>query len=108
MRSSRLGGSKVIKAWLLVVINFQMLVGVKIILWLHEIPTRTDESSQVFERSILRMQPKIMSKMMKSWDEKSIRDLEQVRPVQAHDFLSWLLLSKTYFPRLKLSSWLVI
>ena len=75
---------------------------------LHKIPTQTVDSSQVFERWILQKQPKMINKMTKSWDRNTIKDLEQVCPKQAHDFLSWLLSSKTILPRLILSSWSVI
>ena len=49
-----------------------------------------------------------MNKITKSLDKNTNKDLEQVCPEQAHDFLSWLLLSQTNLPRLILSSWSVI
>ena len=55
---------------------------------LHKIPTQTVGSSQVFERSILQRQRKVINKMTKSWDRNTINDPEQVCPKQAHDFLS--------------------
>ena len=75
---------------------------------LHKIPTKTVDSSQVFERWILQKQPKMISKMTKSWDRNTIKDLEQVCLKLAQDFFSWLLSSKTLLPRLKSSSWSVI
>ena len=64
---------------------------------LHKIPTQTVDSSQVFERWIRQRQPKMINKITKSWNRNTISDLEQVCPKQAQDFLSWLLLSKTFF-----------
>ena len=58
---------------------------------LHRISTQTVDSPQVFERQILQLQSKINNKITKSWDKDTIKDLEQVRPKQDHDFLSWLL-----------------
>ena len=55
---------------------------------LHKIPIRTVDSSQVFERYILQKQPKMISKMTKSWDRNTISDLEQVCPKQDQDFFS--------------------
>ena len=75
---------------------------------LHKIPTQTVDSSQVFERWILRKQSKMINKMTKSWDRNTISDLQQVWPKQVQDFHSWLLSSKTILPRLILSSWSVI
>ena len=75
---------------------------------LHKIPTQTVDSSQVYEKRIPQKQLKMMNKMRKSWDRNTISDLEQVRPKQAQDFLSWLLSSKTIFPSLILSSGSVI
>ena len=71
---------------------------------LQKIPTQVVDSSQVFERWILQKQPKMISKMIKSWDKKTISDLEQVCPKQDQDFLSWLMSSKTILSRLILSS----
>ena len=50
----------------------------------------------------------IIIKITKSWDKNKIIDLEQVCRQEDHDFLSWLLSSKTIKPRLLLSSWSVI
>ena len=58
---------------------------------LHRIPTQKMDSSQIFERSILQKQPKIISKILKSWDKNTIKYQEQVCPERAYDFLSWLL-----------------
>ena len=75
---------------------------------LNRIPTQTVDSSQVFESWILQKQPKIFNKSTKNWDKNTIEDLEQVCPKQFHDFLCWLLSSRTILPRLTLSSWSVI
>ena len=75
---------------------------------IHRIPTQTVDSSKDFERWILQKQPKIINKMTKSGDKITIKDLEQVCPKQAHDFLSWLLSSKIILPRLIMSTSLVI
>ena len=75
---------------------------------LHRIPSQTIDSSQVFEKWILQKQPKMITKMAKTWDRNTISDLEQVGPKQAQDILFWLLSSKTVLPRLILSSWSVI
>ena len=52
----------------------------------HKIPTQTSDLSQMFKIWIVQKQPKIINKITKSWDKKTIGDQEQV-----HDFLSWLL-----------------
>ena len=57
---------------------------------LHKSPTQSVDSSQFFERWILQKQPKTINEMTKSWDRKTISDLEQVCPKQAQNFLSWL------------------
>ena len=75
---------------------------------LHRIPTQTVDSSQFSERWILQRQPKIINNIKTSWDENTIKDLEQVCPKQAHDFLSWLLTLKTILPRVLSSFWSVI
>ena len=75
---------------------------------LQKIPTQTADSSQIFDRWILQKQPKMINKMIKSWDRNTISDLEQVCPKQAQDFLSLLLSSKTIWPRLILFSWSII
>ena len=55
---------------------------------LQKIPTRTVDSSQIFESRIVQKQPKMINKMTKSWERNTISDLEQVCPKQAPDFLS--------------------
>ena len=75
---------------------------------LHRIPTQTVISSQVFERWILQKQPKILNKTKKSCGKNTINGLDQVCPKQAHDFLAWLLSSKTFLPTIILSSWSII
>ena len=55
---------------------------------LHKVPTKTNDSSQVFERLILQKHPKMINKVTKSWDRNTISVLEQVCPKQAQDFLS--------------------
>ena len=50
---------------------------------LHKFPNQTVDPSQVFEKSILQKQPKMIYKMTKSWDRNTKRDLEQVCPKQA-------------------------
>ena len=74
---------------------------------LHTILTQTIDSSQIFERRIFQKQQKNIEKM-KSWDENTIKDLEQVCPKQAHDFHSRLLFANTVLPNLILSSRLII
>ena len=54
---------------------------------LHKIPTKTVDSSQIFERRILRKKPKIINKLRISWDKNTKRDLQQVCPEQNQDFL---------------------
>ena len=66
---------------------------------LQKILTQTVDSSQVFERWILQEQPKMINKMMKSWDRNTISNLEQVCPKQDQDFLPLLLSSKTILSR---------
>ena len=75
---------------------------------LGKIPTQKVDSSQYLEEEILQEQPKIINKMTKSWDKKTIRDLEQKIPEKDHDFLYSLLLSKTILPRILISSWSAI
>ena len=65
---------------------------------LHTIPTQTVDSSQVFAFSYSHQRKSTNSQ--KKWDRNTIKDLEQVRPKQAHDFLFWLLSSKTILPSL--------
>ena len=55
---------------------------------LHENPTQTVDSAQLFEGRILQKQPDTINKNTKSSDKKTIRDLEQVCPIQAHDLFS--------------------
>ena len=55
---------------------------------MHKIPTQTVDSSQVFERSILQKQQKLINKLTKSWDKNTNSDLEQVCPKQDQDFPS--------------------
>ena len=53
---------------------------------LHDNLNQTIGSSQISERWIVQKQPKIIHKVAKNWDQKSIRDLEQVCPKLAHHF----------------------
>ena len=55
---------------------------------LYKIPTQTVDSSQVFKILVLQKQPKVVNKLTKSWDKKTMRYLEQAFPKQDHDFLS--------------------
>ena len=74
----------------------------------NRIATQKVGSSQVVERRILAKQAKIINKMTKRWDKKTIRHLEHDCPKLDNDFLSRLLSSQTISPRLTLSSCSVI
>ena len=71
---------------------------------LHKIPTHTVVSSHVLARCIRQKHPEIIKSITKNWDKKTMSDLEQVCPKQAHDLLSTLFSSNTILPKLILSA----
>ena len=57
---------------------------------LHKIPTKTEDSSQVFAKCIRQKQSQTIKSITKNWDKNTIKDLEQVCPKQDHNlFATW-------------------
>ena len=52
---------------------------------LHTISTQSVDSSQVLERRILQRQTNIFNKLTKTWDKKTMGNLEQDCPKQVHE-----------------------
>ena len=75
---------------------------------LHKNPTKTVDSSQVFEKRFFPKQRKITNKTTKKSDKNIIKDLEHVCRKEDHDFPSWFLSSKTILHGKKLPTWAVI
>ena len=72
---------------------------------LHKIPTQTVDSPQVLAKCIRQKEPQIIKSNTKMWDQKTIKNLEQVCPKQDHNLLSTIWSSKTFSSKLILSVW---
>ena len=76
---------------------------------LHRIPKKKQWYRHKFLKDeFFISKKKVINKITKSWVKNTIKNLEQVCPKQAQDFLSWLLSPKTILQSLMLSSWSVI
>ena len=68
-----------------------MLRKVKCSLLHYKKHTQTIDPSHAFDRRILQMQLNTFNIITKTWNEETIRDLEQVGRKQTHDFVFRLL-----------------